>query len=249
MLLSIVNLSSCKIESKEGNIGHIHSFLFDDHSWTIRYLIVDTGHWLPGRKVLLSPEVLGEVKEFKNTLHIELTMDQIRNSPDIDTEKSVSRQHEIELHRYYNWVPYWTGSFGTETIPYAPTDLEINEDIKQQQKSEEETESHLRDTDEVTGYKIHANDGQIGHLDDFIISRDGWKIRYIVVDTSKWLLDRKVIIPPDWIKEIDWATSEVVVDVSKDAVKDSPGFNPAEPVNREYESQLYDYYGRPRYWV
>ena len=101
----------------------------------------------------------------------------------------------------------------------------------------------------MIGYKIHAEEGQIGHVEDFIVHEDDWAIRYMVVDTRNWLPGRKVIIPPDWIKDISWMDSEVLVDVSKEVVKESPEFDPAAPVNREYETRLYDYYGRPKYWL
>ena len=108
---------------------------------------------------------------------------------------------------------------------------------------------HLRSTKEVTGYSLHASDGIIGHVDDFILHWEDWIIRYMIIDTSRWLISNKVIIPPDWVSEINWEHAEVFVDVSRETVRKSPQFDPNAPVNREYEIRLYDYYGRPKYWV
>lgn len=253
MLLSIKNLSNYKIEATDGSIGQVHSFLFDDQKWVVRYLVVDTGTWLPGRKVLIVPSALDKPEGQMEVFPVELTREQVKGSPDIDTEKPVSRQHEIELHEYYNWAQYWGGAFGPVTTPYAPVVPGVSKEGEKEQPAgedaKEKTDPHLRSTKEVLGYKIHAEDGEIGHVEDFIVHEDDWVIRYMVVDTRDWLPGRKVIVPPDWIKNISWADSEVFVNVTKEMIKSSPEFDPAAPVNREYEARLYDYYGRPKYWL
>jgi hypothetical protein len=251
MLRSIKNLSEYRIESIDGNIGHVDSFLFDDRDWTIRYLVVDTGTWLPGRKVLIVPSALGEPEGQVQVFPVELTRDEIENSPDIDTDKSVSREHEIELHKYYDWAPYWAGSLGSEISPYTPAEQGEEKEAQGEgaTKTKQKGELHLRSTHEVIGYRIHAEDGLVGHIDDLIVHEKDWMIRYLVADTGKWLPGRKVLIPPDWIKHIDWRNSEAVANVKKEVIKGSPSYDPGAPVNREYEIRLYDYYGRPKYWL
>jgi hypothetical protein len=248
MLLSIKKLLEYKIEAIDGHIGHADSFLFDDQTWIIRYLVVDTGGWLSGRKVLLAPSALGKPVTDQRVFPIELTRRQIEDSPDIDTDKPVSRQHETALHEYYNWTPYWGGGVA---MPYAPF-MQTPEERETQKQAASvgvaEADQHLRSTKEVIGYKIHAKDGKIGHLDDLIVEEYEWKIRLMIVDTGGWIAGRKVLIPPAWIKEIRWEESEAYVDVTKEEVQKSPEFNPESPVNREYETRLYDYYGRPKYW-
>ena len=249
MLLSIKSLGNYEIEATDGSIGHVHSFLFDERNWTVRYLVVDTGKWLPGRKVLIAPAELGKPEGTAEVFPVDLTKEQVKNSPDINTEKPVSRQQEIELYKYYNWAPYWAAGYEPVTTPYTPV---VPEDIKEEEEkkgSDQDEDPHLRSTREILKYKIHAEDGEIGHVDDFIADIESWVIRYIVVDTRDLLPGKKVIIPPDWTKEISWSASEVSVNVTKDMIKDSPEFDPSAPVNREYETQLYDYYGRPKYWV
>ncbi|MCE5186055.1 MAG: PRC-barrel domain-containing protein [Planctomycetaceae bacterium] len=248
MLLSIKSMNNYSIEAKDGGIGHVYTFLFDDRQWTVRYMVVDTGNWLPGRKVLIAPESIGKPQGEVQIFPIELTRQQIKDSPDIDTERPVSRQMEIELHRYYDWTPYWGRPFGPIAMPYAPPAAAI-ESGRTAQQAVAEPGQGLRSTREVLGYDVQAVDGRIGSVDDFIVNVQEWLVRYIVVDTRKWLTGRKVIIPPDWVTDIDWASSEVRVDVAADTVRDSPEFEPQAAVNREYEIRLYDYYGRPRYWM
>ncbi len=253
MLLSIKHLSSYTIEAQDGNIGQVHSFFFDDQNWNVRYLVVDTGKWLPGRKVLIVPAALGRPEGRLRVFPVELTRQQIEESPDIDTDRPVSRQQEIELHSYYNWASYWGGGAWEPTVsPYASAmppaaRREVTEEGAE--GPEEQGNPHLRSTREVMDYKIHAEDGVVGHVDDIIANVEDWVIRYIVADTRKWLPGRKVIIPPEWVHEISWGASEIFVDVARQTVENSPEFDPATPVNREYEVQLYDYYGRPAYWL
>jgi hypothetical protein len=204
--------------------------------------------------VLITPAAIGKPEGQMEVFPVELTREQVKGSPDIDTEKPVSRQQEIELYEYYNWSPYWGGSVSPIGIPYSPTVPDLNTQVEENKsagvETKEKTDPHLRSTKELIGYKIHAEDGEIGHVEDFIVHVDDWIIRYLVIDTRNWLPGRKVIIPPDWwIKDISWADSEVVVNVKREAIKNSPEFDPYEPVNREYETRLYDYYGRPKYWL
>ena len=252
MLLSIKSLSDHTIEATDGKIGHVNSFLFDDMSWIVRYLVVDTGNWLPGKKVLIPPSVLGKPEGKEKIFPVQLTTDQVENSPDIDAEKSVSRQQEIKLHRHYNWIPYWVNPYGPVGVPYEAAVEAAYGPEGSKEFSDEEVENadpHLRSTKEVIGYKITAEDGHIGHVEDFIVDNDDWILRYMVVDTRKWLSGKKVITSPDWVKRIKWSESEVIVDVTREVIRDCPEFDPSAPVNREYEERLYDYYGRPKYWI
>jgi len=107
---------------------------------------------------------------------------------------------------------------------------------------------HLRSADEVTEYAIQATDGEIGHVEDFIVEDDSWKIRYLVVDTRKWLMGKKVLIGTDWFDRIDWSESKFYLDHKREDIKNCPEYDPNEPINRKTEEILYDYHGRPHYW-
>ena len=244
MLRSVRSLGGFSIGAKDGEIGKVHSFLFDDRSWAIRYLVIDTGGWLPGRKVLIAASALDRPDWRAHIFPVALTRQQVKDSPDIDTNKPVSRQREAELHKYYNWAPYWGTGYGAAVFAIPPVEEE-------QEPSEEAAKGNpnLRSTREVIGYRIHATDGQIGHVEDFIISDEDWVIRYMVIDTRNWLGGRSVLVSPEWVAEIRWQEQEVRVDVSRQRIEDCPPYDPSAPVNREYEVQMYDYYGRPKYWA
>ena len=241
MLRSIKSMFGYIILAKDGDIGKVHDFFFDDEKWTIRYLVVDTRYWLPGRKVLISPVALGQPDWDSMRFPVHLTKEQVENSPDIDTDKPFSRQQQIDLHTYYRWPPYWS-------IPIIPPPLPISDTTQETSVQRDKGDPHLRSTKEVTGYRIEATDGEIGHVEDFILEDKDWVIRYMVVDTKNWLPGRKVLISPQWIERVSWNEKKVHVDLSREAVENSPQYDEAAPVNREYEVRLYDYYGRPTYW-
>jgi hypothetical protein len=247
MLRSVDNLIGFSLGASDGEIGRVYSFLFDNGDWVIHYLVVDTGRWLPGRKVLIPTKVLDQPDWQDRVFRVDLTKEQVHDSPQIDAEAPVSRQREIELHKYYGWVPYWGPARGLVVAPEHPPQAQTEQGTAILVETQEE--SNLRSTRQVKGYHIHATDGQIGHVEDFIMSDEDWVIRYLVVDTRHWLLGRSVLISPDWVQEIGWDRQEVRVDVPRKTVEESPPYDPGAPVNREYEVRMYDYYGRPKYWA
>ncbi|MCF6158259.1 MAG: PRC-barrel domain containing protein [wastewater metagenome] len=233
MLRSIKSLYGYRIHAVDGDIGRVCEFLFDDKAWIIRYLVVDTSSWLPGRKVLIPPGIVKQSDLASEIFPVVLNKEEVENSPDITTEKPVSLQHQMELYKYYG--PLNRPREGYYNVPPFPP-------------PEREGDPHLRSTEEIIGYRIHATDGDIGHVDDFILDVKDWIIRHMVVDTGSWLPGRKVLISSDWITHIRWRDERVYVDIPKDIIKDSPEYDPSVPANRQYEIRLYDYYGRPKYW-
>ncbi len=240
MLRSAKSLRDYHIRATDGNIGRVNDFLFDGEGWVIRYAVVDTSEWLPGRKVLLIPDVLGPPSTEGEILPVALTREQVENSPDIDTDKPVSRQHEVDLFEHYGWSPYWGAGRGGLTTHVARTTQTVEAPPG---------DPNLRSMREVAGYSIHATDGHIGHVEDFIIDDEEWIVRYIVVDTRNWLPGRRVLISPEWVSRIDWRSNAVSIGHSRDEVRKSPHYDPNQPVNRQYELRLYDYYGRRKYWM
>ena len=246
MLRSAKEIIGYKLAAVDEKIGSVHDLAFDDRTWTIRYIIADTGNWLSGRLVLLSPASFGEPNWSDRSILVSLTKDQIENSPGIDADKTVSRQHETELHTYYGWPAYWiyppTGEmpYVTPTAVLPPNGHETGIDGV--------GESHLHSVKEVQGYTIEATDGDVGHVEDFIVQDDVWMIRYAVVDTRNWLPGRKVLVSPLWITGIRWDERTVRVDLTREDVKNGPEYDPSQPVNRDYEVRLYDFHGRPKYW-
>jgi uncharacterized protein YrrD len=239
MLRSIDELIGYKIEARDGDIGKVSDFLFDDELWVIRYLVVNTGNWLIGRQVIISPAAFYGKPIWENEkFPLILSRRMVEESPDIREDEPVSRRKESEIVAYYHWPAYWY------PVIYREPPVETEEGER-----EESGDSHLRSMREVEGYHIEARDGHIGHVKDFIIDDDPWEIRYLVVDTRNWLPGRKVLVSRLWIDEVSWLGSKVTVDLTKEEIEKSPEFDPSSPVNREYEEVLYDYYGRPKYWV
>jgi hypothetical protein len=243
MLRSLKSVDDFTIGTTDNGIGRVRSFLFDSRTWHILYLVADTGTWLPGRQVLIAATALGEPDWSSRTIPVSLTKDQVREAPDLDADKPVSRQREIELHQYYGWTPYWVGSgvsMHTAPVP-GPVATEQVQEAAQ-------GDPNLRSTREVRGYRLRATDGEIGHVDDFISDDENWIIRYLAVDTRNWLPGRSVLISPKWVQEISWDQRQVSIEATREQVKNAPAYDPGTPVNRAYEIQLYDYYGRPKYW-
>jgi hypothetical protein len=249
MLRSLKELNGYAVEATDGRIGSVADIYFDDLAWRIRYVVVDTGRWLPGRRVLLSPISCLSPDWENKTLPVSLTKEQVKNSPDYDTQQPVSRKYEIALSKYYRWPVYWgTAPEVTGWMP-APVAAEAPETSQRVATLEREGESNLRSTDELKGYAIHAVDGDIGHVEDLIADDSQWVIRYFVVDTRNWLPGRKVLVSPGWIRRISWANRDVVVELTRQQVEESPEYDPTAPVNEAYEKRLYDFYGRPKYWI
>ena len=248
MLRSVKELNNYVLEAEDGQIGRCKDFLFDDELWTIRYMVADTGMWLPGRKILISPISLGEPDWSSRLFQVKLTKKQIEKAPDLNEDAPVSREYEMRWFSYYGWSYYWFGG-GLWGPAAGPTGLYIKgEKEKITDEDTEPAKSHLRSAKEVMGYHIQATDDEIGHVEDFILSDETWTIRYMVVDTRNWLPGRKVLVTPEWIESVDWGDNKVSVDLTREQVKNSPEYDPSAPVNREYEGRLYDFYGRPKYW-
>lgn len=254
MLCNIDGLRNYSLRATDGEIGTVEDFYFDDQAWAVRYLQVDTGKWLPGRKVLISPLSLGRVDLEAKAIEVKLTKSQVEKSPDIDTHKPISRQHEMTLFNYYGYPYYWPGPYLWGPVPYpagvpGPTERgTLGEEIRAAEEREEEEDQHLRSAREVTNYTIEASDGEIGHVEDFLVSDEDWAIRYILVDTRNWWPGKKVVVSPRWIREVSWPDKKVHVDLSRESIKNSPEYDASASFSRDYEERLHEHYRRPRYW-
>ena len=250
MLRNASTIDGYAIAASDGKLGTVSDFLFDDATWLVRWLVVDTGNWLSGRKVLLPPSVLGHLHPSREEFAVRLTMQQVKDSPDIDTDRPVSRQVETNIYDYYGWSPYWGTGFymggygymgGPMMVPPSPE--AIRREKKSVQAQRDRDDPHLRSIEAVTGYNIHATDGEIGHVEDFLIEEVDWSIHYLVVDTKNWWPAKKVLISPRSAREIDWSSKLVNLDVSRQKIKDSPEYDASVTVDRAYEKHFHSYYG------
>ena len=259
MLNKAKTLKNYKLNSLDGEIGKVKEFYFDDEHWTIRYLIADTGNWLTGRKVLISPNSIVSINKEEEYISINLTKSQIENSPSLDSDKPVSGQFQEKFYGYFNLPMYWGGIQTGGTAPQTGGAVAPFPLIKLENDNKEVTEAtiaennnewdpHLRSTHKVSGYNIQAMDGKIGHVDDFIIDDETWEIRYLIIDTQNWMPGKKILLPPQWIDLISWSDSNVLVNIQSEDIKQSPEYTEESILNRDYEIRLFEHYNRRGYW-
>ena len=250
MLRRAKELRHFKLGARDGEVGKVKDFYFDDASWTVRYLVADTGTWLTGRQVLISPRAVKGLEDAPHkTILVDLTRQQIEQSPPIDADKPVSRQFELEYYQYYNWPIYWgdpspwvsTGSPAGLSFEAAPARPPLSEPAPH-------GDPHLRSAVDMLGYQLQALNDHFGHVDDFILDDAAWAIRYLVVDTQNWWPGKRVLLPWHWISWMSWPESKVFVDLDRESVKRAPGYDPSKPLTRDYEMDLFNHYGREPYW-
>jgi hypothetical protein len=250
MLRSTKELKGCKLGARDGEIGHVKDLYFDDQGWVVRYLVADTGHWLPHRKVLIAPfAVTGIHLAPHKAVEVSLTKRQIEASPSIEAHKPVSRQFEEQYFQYYGWPYYWPGPLlwgpGDFPGPAVPAPIPAEPSPAAPPQGED---SHLRSVNEVSGYHLQALDQHFGHVEHFIFDDEPWAIRYLVVDTRNWWRGKRVLLAPQWISRVSWSELRVYVDLDRETVRRAPEYLPSAPITREYEQKLFDYYNRQPYW-
>jgi len=229
MLRSIKQLYGDKLGASDGEIGHVKDFYFDDQNWVVRYVVVDTGSWLPGRQVLISPHAFGSLDQAGKVLSVSLTRKQIEASPAIELHKPVSRQYEEKYHRYYGWPPYWEGNalWGMSGFPIAelaPAPVPIAP-APGTAGSPDKGDAHLRSAQAVNGYHLGARDGMIGHLCDFLMDPQSWAFRELVIKTGNRFSGHELQIPTSRVERISYEKSMVSVSLTIEEVEKSPAYH------------------------
>lgn len=252
MLLGTNDLRGMSIHATDGDLGKADDFYFDDQDWTIRYVVVDVGSWIESRKVLISPISIPTIAPDLNRLMTSLTKEQVRDSPDWETEKPISRRYEELFADYYKYPYYWGGPALMGYAPYFmitgthasgdPPSAERISDIKA-----EIEQTHLRSERAVNGYTLEAHEGEIGAVADFIFHEQSWRMDYLVIDTGRWLPGRKVLISPRWIESIDWKSSKIKAQLTREAIRNAPAYENPKMITRDYEARLFAYYGKSGY--
>jgi hypothetical protein len=266
MLRSMKDLEGFVVGATDGTIGHVKDFYFDDEAWVVRYLIVDTGTWLSSREVLISPIAIAKPKWSERILPVSLSRAQVKNSPDIDTDKPVSRQYEMEYFGYYGYYPYYwdaSGLWGASAYPdtlltgigytgpgVAPHTVEADQArVAREVDQHRNDDRHLRSGNAIGNYHIEATDGDIGHVQGLLLDEETWAIRYLIVNTSNWWIGHQVLIAPQWIRDVRWLDRTVSVTMTRAEVKDAPPYDPAIPLDRGGEIRLHTHYARTGYWA
>src|SRR5215831_15369930 len=227
-MISAKRLYGKTIDARDGHIGSVHDLYFDDQVWTILYLVIDSGNWLPGRNVLIAPDAILQPWHGEAGLPLNLTKDQIRSSPDIDTTQPVSRKAEHLLHSHYGWIPHWAGP-GVPVAPPPPQQIAAAEEEGREgvEEAESPSDRHLRSTKEVMGCRLLATDREIGRVVDFILDDDCKRILFLAIDLEEWLSEKEILVPARIISKIDWASSRVKVEVSRRVIEASQEYKPA----------------------
>jgi hypothetical protein len=260
MLRSVHDLEGYAIRASDGTIGHVNDLYFDDRAWVVRYFVVETGSWLSSRKVLIAPIAVGHPDWTERLLPVSITKEQVKNSPNIDTDKPVSRQHEMQYLGYYGYPYYWGGGAyypdATLTgVGSAKSGAEFLVAQAHHNRTEAEADRHqgddihLRSCRALLRYHIEATDGGMGEVKDLLLDEETWAVRYLIVDTSEWWFGHQVLIAPQWIEEMSWADSAIAVNLTRQSVEDAPPYDSSVPLNREREMRLHQHHGRAGYWA
>lgn len=258
MLRTVDSLDGYTIQATDDEIGKVKEVYFDDQKWGVRYVIVETGSWLFSRKVLISPYSITRIDDTEKTIHVQLTREQVKNSPEIDTDQPVSRLMEHEYHSYYAYGNYWGGPYmwgnlasprldGSSTAEAAL----INEPSIQAADTAmgQPGDVHLRSSEAVIGYDIEGVDDSIGHVKDLIFDDKTWAVHYLLVDTRNWWPGgKKVLLATQWIDQISWPEDKVHIKLTQQQIKDSPEYDEDMPLDRNYETRLHQHYERQNYW-
>ena len=260
MLRNVNDLYGFSVGASDGVIGEVRDCYFDDQAWAIRFFLVETGPWLGGRKVLISPIAIHGLDGAARTLSASMTRDQVKRSPDVDTRKPVSRQHEVEQFGYYGYPFYWgeenlwgggprpgtsLAGYGSVELPTEPRATKDFVDAQAKLHRDRGDDPHLRSARAIERYHIHATNGDIGHVDSLLVDDESWVVRYLVVNTSDWWLGHQVLVAPPWISDISWLDATVSVDLTREGVKDAPTYDAKALPNPAQERRLFDHYGRP----
>lgn len=253
MNYSLNNTVDCIVRTSDGDAGTVEQFYFDDLTWNLRYMTVKMKKGPAGRQFLIPMMALGRPDWGKHVIPVNLTLAQVQSSPTTDMDEPVSRQHEIDLHHHYAWPGYWGETYyappGYGSLTAPPIfGVQIAETLSTGMRK---IDPHLRSTWEVTDFGVQATDGHIGHVEDFIIDDETWTLRYLVVNTRNWLPDRLFLVSPQWISKVSWDEMKVFVELTREAIKKSPEYNPAKPVSPEYEGELRDHLKKPepKEWI
>jgi sporulation protein YlmC with PRC-barrel domain len=266
MLRSVQDLEGYAIRATDGTIGHVKDFYIDDKTWVVRYLVVETGSWLSSRKVLISPFSIGHPDWTERILPVSITKEKVKSSPDIDTDKPVSRQHEMQYLGYYGYPYYWgraglwgggaypgamlTGvEYGKSGAEHLATQADHTRAGAETDQRRQEGDAHLRSCRALLRYHIEATDGGMGEVKGLLVDEDTWAIRYLIVETSNWWLGNQVLISPQWIQQISWSGATIAVNLTRQAVKDAPSYDSSVPLSRDQEMHLHQHHGRTGYWA
>ena len=261
MLFAANGLIGRPVAASDGRIGHVKDYLFDDQTWRVRWMVVDTGHWLPGRKALIHPSAIGPLQlpprpaipmlsfGAEMSVSVNLTTRQIEASPEAGEDEPVTEQMQQRLYEYYGWDPFWgAGLSGADGIVTPPSGQPVPAEVAEGRAAGLDVppgDPHLGSAAAVKGYAVHASDGDIGSVDNVLLDDGRWVVRYFVVDTGNWLPGKLVQLAPHAVTDIDWGGRRIVVNVTRERVRSAPAWDPLAMADAMAERRLHRHFGWP----
>ncbi len=211
MLRTATEIAAFQLRAEDEEIGRIHDLYFDDRRWQVCYFAVCTRSERGSRIVLMSPNVISAPDWMRRVMSVAVTLDQVDQSPPFDPKQPFTWMDEVALARHYGWR--------------RPGDCETDS-------------RRLQSVQSALGSAVDATDGSAGQLADFLIDDLTWEVRYLVVEAGCWCSGKKVLIAPQWVDGIRAADGTVNVSLAREAIKESPAYEPTEPVTPDHAGQL-----------
>lgn len=262
MLKNLKDIKGFKILATDtGNeiIGTVKDVYFDDEKFALRYLVIDTRVWLFEDLVLVSPYSVNGVDWDSGIIWVNLTKEEIEHSPKAKYSKPVTRTFETTFNNYFKLPHYWSNGLGMDIegiwagayFPNKPVEppQSFHPDIKFEDEQLPD-EQHLHSMREISSFHLRAvDDEKFGAIEDFIIETETWALRYIVIDTNKYLPGgKRILLSPEWIERFDWENKKLVTDYLRDTIENCPEYDPAVVIDREMEEEIHSHFGQNGYW-
>jgi sporulation protein YlmC with PRC-barrel domain len=218
MQIHVNQLFKFSLGATDGEIGKIKDIYFDDQSWTLRYLVAETGNWLFQRKVLIAPLAVQRSGLENEILDVNLTKEQVKDSPDIDTELPVSLQQESSLFDHYAWPSFGRAGMGWPTTGVLKgTSALINK-----LEAKEEFDPHLRSFNHVSKYEVYSSSVHVGMVKDLILDLSDWSIPFLLMENIVNNNSEQIMIASDKVSAIDWETSRISLSLTKYEINTAP---------------------------
>ncbi|MBM7551188.1 PRC-barrel domain-containing protein [Thalassobacillus pellis] len=262
MLYHVSKLEHYNILAEDGELGKVKDLYFDDHKWAVRYLVVDTRKWLPGKKVVVSPSGFDSVVPEEQAIYIRDKKEDIRNNASLEEKQAFSREKEMELTDFFGWKQYWAGDYlwggygsplATMPEPGQKEMLAAKENNPPIEEGKYTGDDKLRSIEEIKGAVkhgiVHGKDGKAGYISDIIVDDETWKIRYLVVNTSEWSTNFQVLLSPAWLQSIDWVDNNFYIDLSLETIEAGPNYDKHQEITEELEEEIYRKYQKEPYWI
>jgi hypothetical protein len=229
MLRSANKIIGHRLSAMDGEIGRAADFLLDDGNWVLRYLVVETGAWLSKRRVLIAPPALNKADWTSRRMVLDATREQVETAPVLEADVP-SRQHEVELSRHYGWNACGLGDYPSDPALVSLPELApaVGGD------------PHLSSVKQLLGYGIESQDGNVGHVEDFIVEDDTWSIRYLVIDSRNWLSGRKLLIATAWLGAVNHEDRQISLPLPGSKIEALPEFDPEAPVYERVQAPSVD---------